>query len=71
MENVQAYVPVFYFREGRKKSSDFFVPVSGETDFTSLGKPQGGGEFPPGQLENELNKLKDLFIKVNNKRIKL
>ena len=29
------------------------------------------GEFPPSQLENELNKLKDLFIKVNNKRIKL
>lgn len=29
------------------------------------------GKFPPGQLENELNKLKDLFIKVNNKRIKL
>jgi hypothetical protein len=29
------------------------------------------GKFPPNQLENELNKLKDLFIKVNNKRIKL
>jgi len=29
------------------------------------------GAFPPNQLENELNKLKDLFIKVNNKRIKL
>jgi hypothetical protein len=29
------------------------------------------GKFPPDQLENELNKLKDLFIKVNNKRIKL
>jgi hypothetical protein len=29
------------------------------------------GQFPPSQLENELNKLKDLFIKVNNKRIKL
>jgi thioredoxin reductase len=29
------------------------------------------GNFPPKQLESELNKLKDLFIKVNNKRIKL
>ena len=29
------------------------------------------GTFPPDQLEDELNKLKDLFIKVNNKRIKL
>lgn len=29
------------------------------------------GTFPPEQLEKELNKLKDLFIKVNNKRIKL
>jgi hypothetical protein len=29
------------------------------------------GAFPPDQLEDELNKLKDLFIKVNNKRIKL
>jgi hypothetical protein len=29
------------------------------------------GKFPPSLLENELNKLKDLFIKVNNKRIKL
>ncbi|MCL1937637.1 MAG: hypothetical protein FWF52_04485 [Candidatus Azobacteroides sp.] len=29
------------------------------------------GDFPPSQLEEELHKLKDLFIKVNNKRIKL
>jgi ribulose kinase len=29
------------------------------------------GKFPPNQLEDELNKLKDLFIKVNNKRVKL
>ena len=29
------------------------------------------GKFPPQQLEAELNKLKDLFIYVNNKRIKL
>jgi hypothetical protein len=29
------------------------------------------GYFPPEQLEQELDKLKDLFIKVNNKRIKL
>jgi hypothetical protein len=29
------------------------------------------GNFSPEQLESELNKLKDLFIKVNNKRIKL
>ncbi|GHT61671.1 hypothetical protein AGMMS50239_13090 [Bacteroidia bacterium] len=29
------------------------------------------GKFPPDQLESELNKLKDLFIKVNNKHIKL
>ena len=29
------------------------------------------GAFPPDQLNDELNKLKDLFIKVNNKRIKL
>ncbi|MDR1523769.1 MAG: hypothetical protein LBS79_00740 [Tannerella sp.] len=29
------------------------------------------GAFPPSQLEKELYKLKDLFIKVNNKRIKL
>ena len=29
------------------------------------------GKFPPEQLEKELEKLKDLFIKVNNKRIKL
>ncbi|MDR0559497.1 MAG: hypothetical protein LBG92_04965, partial [Prevotellaceae bacterium] len=29
------------------------------------------GNFPPDKLEDELNKLKDLFIEVNNKRIKL
>jgi hypothetical protein len=29
------------------------------------------GNFPPNRLEDELDKLKDLFIKVNNKRIKL
>jgi hypothetical protein len=29
------------------------------------------GDFPPSRLERELDKLKDLFIKVNNKRIKL
>jgi len=29
------------------------------------------GNFPPLELEKELSKLKDLFIKVNNKRIKL
>ncbi len=29
------------------------------------------GTFPPQQLENELTKLKDLFIYVNDKRIKL
>ena len=29
------------------------------------------GKFPPERLEKELEKLKDLFIKVNNKRIKL
>ncbi len=29
------------------------------------------GTFPPNKLESELNKLKDLFIYVNNKRIKL
>jgi ribulose kinase len=29
------------------------------------------GHFPPSQLENELDTLKNLFIKVNNKQIKL
>jgi len=29
------------------------------------------GNFPPQKLENELDKLKDLFIYVNKKRIKL
>ncbi len=29
------------------------------------------GNFPPQQLEQELDKLKDLFITVNKKRIKL
>lgn len=29
------------------------------------------GDFPPNQLEYELQKLKDLFIYVNNKRLKL
>ncbi|PXV62244.1 hypothetical protein CLV62_12167 [Dysgonomonas alginatilytica] len=29
------------------------------------------GDFPPQQLEYELKKLKDLFIYVNNKRLKL
>ena len=29
------------------------------------------GNFSPDQLEKELNKLKDLFIYVNNKRLKL
>lgn len=29
------------------------------------------GNFPPQQLDSELKKLKDLFIYVNNKRIKL
>ena len=29
------------------------------------------GNFPPERLESELRRLKDLFIKVNNKQIKL
>jgi hypothetical protein len=29
------------------------------------------GAFPPARLERELDKLKDLFIRINNKRIKL
>jgi hypothetical protein len=29
------------------------------------------GNFPPKQLESELDKLKNLFIKANNKQIKL
>jgi hypothetical protein len=29
------------------------------------------GKFPPRQLENELSTLKNLFIKVNNQKIKL
>ena len=29
------------------------------------------GDFPPDKLDRELKKLKDLFIYVNNKRIKL
>jgi len=29
------------------------------------------GRFKPSELNNELNKLKDLFIKVNNKEIKI
>lgn len=29
------------------------------------------GNFPPEQLEKELGKLKNLFIKINNKKIKL
>jgi len=29
------------------------------------------GDFPPSKLEKELETLKDLFIKINNKRIKL
>jgi hypothetical protein len=29
------------------------------------------GDFPPDQLEDELHELKNLFIRVNNKQIKL
>jgi hypothetical protein len=29
------------------------------------------GDFPPARLELELDKLKDLFIRINNKQIKL
>jgi hypothetical protein len=29
------------------------------------------GAFPPSRLEKELDGLKDLFIEVNNKRLKL
>lgn len=29
------------------------------------------GNFPPKKLDSELNKLKDLFIYVNNKRLKI
>lgn len=67
-------------KNGKIESCTYYLGnnTSKESDFI-LYKKKGGkitlvyvkGNFPSGSLEYELRKLKDLFIYVNNKRIKL
>lgn len=56
-----------------KKSADSptyeYILFKNKRDKTTLVYVRGN--FPPKELEKELSKLKDLFIKVNNKQIKL
>lgn len=64
---------------GKVESGTYLVGVSGKTSEFILYKYKSGkitlvylkGNFRPNQLNDELKKLKDLFIYVNNKRLKI
>ncbi|MCC8144973.1 MAG: DUF6108 family protein [Bacteroidales bacterium] len=60
-----------YYCLEKKENSDYYEYIL----FTNKSKKMTviyvRGKFSPSHLEDELNKLKGLFIKVNNKRIKL
>lgn len=67
-------------KNGRIESGSYYLGNNGsKTSEFILYKRKGDkitlvylkGEFPSGHLEVELEKLKDLFIYVNNKRLKL
>ena len=66
------YRPMFrYFTSEREGKNQVISSSRSQVKRILLRWGSLRGKFPSGQLENELNKLKDLFIKVNNKRIKL
>ena len=60
----------YYFlgREGKNQEYEYILYKNKSGKITLIFVR---GKFPPSQLEKELDKLKDLFIYVNNKRINL
>lgn len=58
-----------YYLGSNKSSVNDFILYRKKGDKITLVYVKG--KFPSNQLEHELKKLKDLFIYVNNKRIKL
>ncbi|OJU52540.1 MAG: hypothetical protein BGN96_17690 [Bacteroidales bacterium 45-6] len=64
---------------GKVESGTYLVGMSGKASEFILYKNKSGkivlvylkGNFRPNQLSDELKKLKDLFIYVNNKRLKI
>ena len=60
----------YYFlgKEGNNQEYEYILYKNKSRKITLI---YARGKFPPQQLEKELDKLKDLFIYVNNKRIKL
>jgi hypothetical protein len=66
-------------KNGKVESGTYLFGSSGKTSEFILYKNKSGkitlvylkGNFRPNQLNDELRKLKDLFIYVNNKRLKI
>ncbi len=66
-------------KSGKVESGTYLIGSSGKTSEFILYKNKSGritlvylkGNFRPNQLSEELKKLKDLFIYVNNKRLKI
>ena len=60
-----------YYLLKQKKDSSKFEYILFTNKSSKMTLIYVTGDFPPNRLENELGKLKDLFIKVNNKNLKL
>ena len=60
-----------YYCLGKEANASFYEYILYNNKSGKITLIYVKGEFPPERLEKELGKLKDLFIKVNNKRIKL
>ena len=66
-------------KNGKTESGSYFLGSKSSVSEFILYKDKGGkitlvylkGNFAPDRLDNELKKLKDLFIYVNNKRLKI
>ena len=61
----------YYYYPENKKGNSSYEYILFTMQKTKMTLVLVKGNFPPDQLQDELEKLKKLFIKVNNERIKL
>ncbi|MDR0824259.1 MAG: hypothetical protein LBN74_04145 [Prevotella sp.] len=59
----------YYVGKGKSEKSSEFILYRNKADKITIVYLKGN--FPPAKLDSELKKLKDLFIYVNNKRLKI
>lgn len=60
-----------YYCLKKKENSDIYEYILYKEKSKKMTLVYIRGNFPPQQLEDELDKLKDLFIYVNKKRVKI